>query len=93
MKYFRFKMQARFEHEHRIARLGPEEKMDGIERMKKMKEERKMLHKKLPAPMTESQEREVWENEDDMNKTEFSFESFFRLHDRDQSGKLNREEV
>merc|ERR1719268_73230 len=83
----RFKMQARFEYEHRMKDLSPEEREKEKARLKQLVEERKRMHKKMPAPMSEDQEKDVWEKE------EFSLEKYFRLHDIDGSGKWNRQEV
>ena len=51
------------------------------------------MHKKIPAPISEDQEKDVWEKDDKMDKEEFSLEKYFRLHDIDGSGKWNRQEV
>jgi len=89
----RFKMQARFEYEHRMKDLSPEEREKEKARLKQLVEERKRMHKKMPAPMSEDQEKDVWEKDDKMDKEEFSLEKYFRLHDIDGSGKWNRQEV
>ena len=86
-------MQARFEYEHRMKDLSPEEQEKEKARLKQYIEERKRMHKKIPAPISEDQEKDVWEKDDKMDKEEFSLEKYFRLHDIDGSGKWNRQEV
>ena len=94
MIYFRFRMEARFELEHKLSNMSPEERKREIENfIAQSNDERTKNHMKIAYPMSEAQEKEVWEKEDKMNPTEFTLEKYFTLHDVDGSGKWNKQEV
>merc|ERR1719427_507900 len=52
-----------------------------------------MRHKSIAYPLSETQEKEVWEKEDKMDPSKFSLEKYFKLHDVDASGKWSTQEV
>ena len=52
-----------------------------------------MKHKKIAYPLSETQEKEVWEKEDKMDPSQFTLQKYFKLHDVDASGKWNKQEV
>ena len=73
--------------------MTPEEQKIEKERVAKIMEERKKKHQKLNAPMSENQEKDVWEKDDKMAPEEFSLEKYFKLHDIDGSGSWDKQEV
>jgi len=90
----RFKMEARFKYEHDLENMSPEEqKREGERVVAQMENERKMKHKKIAYPLSETQEKEVWEKEDKMDPSQFTLQKYFKLHDVDASGKWNKQEV
>lgn len=89
----RLKMEARFKFEHKIKDMSPEDQKREKAKLEKINNERKMKHKKVAAPMSETQEKEVWEKDDKMESSDFSLQKYFNLHDVDASGKWNKQEV
>lgn len=89
----RFRMEARFKYEHKLKNMSPEEQKKEKEKLEQIEKERKIKHKEVERPMSETQEKEVWEKEDKMEPDEFSLQKYFKLHDVDASGKWNKQEV
>ena len=73
--------------------MSPEDQKREKAKLEKINNERKMKHKKVAAPMSETQEKEVWEKDDKMESSDFSLQKYFNLHDVDASGKWNKQEV
>ena len=90
---FRYRMDARFRYEHKIKDMSPEEQKKAKAKLENIDKERKLKHKKVAHPMSETQEKEVWETEDKMEADDFSLNKYFKLHDVDASGKWNKQEV
>ena len=91
--HFRLKLEARFKFEHKIKDMSPEDQKREKAKLEKINNERKMKHKKVAAPMSETQEKEVWEKDDNMESVDFSLLKYFNLHDVDASGKWNKQEL
>ena len=72
--------------------MSPEDQKREKAKLEKINNERKMKHKKVAAPMSETQEKEVWEKDDKMESSDFSLQKYFNL-DVDASGKWNKQEV
>jgi len=89
----RYRMDARFRYEHKIKDMSPEEQKKAKAKLENIDKERKLKHKKVAHPMSETQEKEVWETEDKMEADDFSLNKYFKLHDVDASGKWNKQEV
>jgi len=97
----RSRLEARYRFEERIKHLSPEQKemerkraSDAAKERRRLRhEDAKKRHKAAKLPMSEDQEREVWEKEDEMEKKDFDLEHYFRLHDVDKSGRWNRQEI
>merc|ERR1712142_723766 len=89
----RFRMEARFKYEHKVKNMSHEEQKKEKERLAQIETERHEKHKNIARPMSETQEKEVWEEEDKMEPEEFSLEKYFKLHDVDSSGKWSKQEV
>ena len=86
-------MEARFKYEHKLKNMSPEEQKIEKEKLEQIEKERKMKHKDVARPISETQEKEVWEKEDKMEPDDFSLQKYFKLHDVDASGKWNKQEV
>jgi len=97
----RSRLEARYRFEERIKNLVPEQQeverkkaADAAKERRRVRHEAaKKRHKGAKLPMSEDQEREVWEKEDEMESKDFDLEHYFRLHDVDKSGRWNRQEV
>merc|ERR1719397_1234386 len=89
----KFKMAKRFEYEHKLSKMTPEEREDKLAKDKKRHEEQKKRLDSINDPLSEKQVKEVWEEEDRMEKEAYSDEKFFLLHDVDEDGKWDRQEV
>ena len=86
-------MEARFKFEEQLKMLSPEDQEREKAKFKKSINEQKRKHEKVAAPMSETQEKEVWKKEDKMEVEDFSLGKYFKLHDVDSSGKWNKQEV
>lgn len=89
----KFKMSKRFEFEEKLSHMTPEERDAEKEKLKKQREEWKHKMEKLNEPLSKKQVHEVWEEEDHMEKEEYSDDKFFRIHDVNEDGKLDKQEV
>jgi len=93
----RFRMEERFKFEQKIKSLSPEDQKRERENFAKKRidfvYEQKEKHKNVSVPMSDKQEKEVWEKEDKMEPDDFNLEKYFKLHDVDSSGKWNKQEV
>jgi len=97
----RSRLEARYRFEERIKHLSSEQQeverkkaADAAKERRRLRhEDAKKRHKGSKLPMSEDQEREVWEKEDKMESKDFDLEHYFRLHDVDKSGRWNRQEV
>ncbi|KAG7505317.1 hypothetical protein JOB18_029003 [Solea senegalensis] len=82
------------EHERR-------EYLKGLDQEKREKEERRMQelkekhrqHPKVNAPGSVAQLREVWEETDGLDPQEFNPKTFFKLHDTNEDGLLDEQEL
>uniref|UniRef100_A0A8C7Q0L5 Nucleobindin-1 n=1 Tax=Oncorhynchus mykiss TaxID=8022 RepID=A0A8C7Q0L5_ONCMY len=82
------------EHERR-------EYLKGLDQEKREKEEKRMeelkdkhrKHPKVNAPGSVAQLREVWEETDGLDPTEFNPKTFFKLHDANGDGVLDEQEL
>uniref|UniRef100_A0A8C5DPJ6 Nucleobindin-1 n=1 Tax=Gouania willdenowi TaxID=441366 RepID=A0A8C5DPJ6_GOUWI len=82
------------EHERR-------EYLRGLDQEKREKEEKKMQelkekhrqHPKVNAPGSVAQLREVWEETDGLDPQEFNPKTFFKLHDTNEDGVLDEQEL
>uniref|UniRef100_A0A3B5MKH2 Nucleobindin-1 n=1 Tax=Xiphophorus couchianus TaxID=32473 RepID=A0A3B5MKH2_9TELE len=82
------------EHERR-------EYLKGLEQEKREKEEKRLQelkekhrqHPKVNAPGSVAQLREVWEETDGLDPKEFNPKTFFKLHDTNEDGVLDEQEL
>lgn len=82
------------EHERR-------EYLKGLDQEKREKEEKRMQelkekhhqHPKVNAPGSVAQLREVWEETDGLDPKEFNPKTFFKLHDTNEDGVLDEQEL
>ncbi|XP_070704421.1 nucleobindin-1 [Pempheris klunzingeri] len=82
------------EHERR-------EYLKGLDQEKREKEEKRMQelqekhrqHPKVNAPGSVAQLREVWEETDGLDPQEFNPKTFFKLHDTNEDGLLDEQEL
>ncbi|XP_051904689.1 nucleobindin-1 isoform X2 [Hippocampus zosterae] len=82
------------EHERR-------EYLKGLDQEKREKEEQRMQelknkhreHPKVNAPGSVAQLREVWEETDRLDPKEFNPKTFFKLHDTNEDGVLDEQEL
>ncbi|XP_056143709.1 nucleobindin-1 isoform X1 [Lampris incognitus] len=82
------------EHERR-------EYLKGLDQEKREKEEKRMQelkakhrqHPKVNAPGSVAQLREVWEETDGLDPQEFNPKTFFKLHDTNEDGVLDEQEL
>jgi len=90
----RARMEARYRFDEAIKHLTPEQQAEQkTKAAEAAKERRRKRHEGVNLPLSEVQEREVWEKEDKMDPKKFDLESYFRLHDVDRDGKWSRQEV
>nr|XP_020461046.1 nucleobindin-2-like isoform X2 [Monopterus albus] len=82
------------EHERR-------EYLKGLDQEKREREEKRMQeliekhrqHPKINAPGSVAQLREVWEETDGLDPQEFNPKTFFKLHDTNEDGVLDEQEL
>ncbi|XP_037547501.1 nucleobindin-2-like [Nematolebias whitei] len=82
------------EHERR-------EYLKGLDQEKREREEKRLLemkekhrqHPKVNAPGSVAQLREVWEETDGLDPQEFNPKTFFKLHDTNEDGVLDEQEL
>ena len=61
-------MEERWEWEERLERMTPEERKVEEERVENLRKLREQRRKEEEAPLSDNQAKEVWEEEDKMDK-------------------------
>ncbi|XP_008336536.2 nucleobindin-2-like [Cynoglossus semilaevis] len=82
------------EHERREYLKGlDQEKRNKEEKMMQELKEKHRQHPKVNAPGSVAQLREVWEETDGLDPQEFNPKTFFKLHDTNEDGILDENEL
>ncbi|KAM4535523.1 nucleobindin-1 [Fundulus diaphanus] len=82
------------EHERREYLKGlDQEKRDKEEKRLQELKEKHRQHPKVNAPGSVAQLREVWEETDGLDPQEFNPKTFFKLHDTNEDGVLDEQEL
>jgi len=89
----RFRMEERWEWEERLERMTPEERKVEEERVENLRKLREQRRKEEEAPLSDNQAKEVWEEEDKMDKKAYSRQKFFNLKDVNKDGHLDKQEI
>ncbi|XP_011315171.1 nucleobindin-2 isoform X2 [Fopius arisanus] len=87
-----YEMQKKFEEEQKMKVLNEEGKKKYADELQKMKEKHKK-HQPLHEPGSKQQLEEVWEKQDHMEDQDFNPKTFFYMHDLDQNGYWDQNEV
>ncbi|XP_034946858.1 nucleobindin-2 isoform X2 [Chelonus insularis] len=87
-----YEMRKKFEEEQKLKGLTEEERKKYIQELEQMKEKHKK-HEPLHHPGSKQQLEEVWEKQDHMESQEFNPKTFFSLHDVDNNGVWDPDEV
>ncbi|XP_056262790.1 nucleobindin-1 [Pseudoliparis swirei] len=90
-----------FKHYEMLKEHERREYLKGLDQEKREREERRMQelkdkhrqHPKVNAPGSVAQLREVWEETDGLDPQEFNPKTFFKLHDTNEDGVLDEQEL
>ncbi|KAJ0069851.1 hypothetical protein NL108_015402, partial [Boleophthalmus pectinirostris] len=88
----RYEMLKEHERRERLKNMTLEEK-EREERQYQEKREKHSKHPKLNHPGSEDQLKEVWHETDGLDEADFNPKTFFRLHDTNQDGYLDKDEL
>jgi len=92
-EFKRYEMEKKFEKQRYLKSINDTDlRKEAQEEMEK-NEAKHRQHDKLKHPMTKEQLEEVWEEQDHMDKRDFNPKTFFKMHDLDGNGFLDRNEI
>ncbi|XP_044188271.1 nucleobindin-1 isoform X1 [Thunnus albacares] len=91
-EFKRYEMLKEHERREYLKGLDQEKREKEEKRMQELKEKHRQ-HPKVNAPGSVAQLREVWEETDGLDPQEFNPKTFFKLHDTNEDGVLDEQEL
>ncbi|XP_061761602.1 nucleobindin-1 isoform X3 [Nerophis ophidion] len=91
-EFKRYEMLKEHERREYLKSLDQEKREKEEKRMQELKEKHRQ-HPKVNAPGSVAQLREVWEETDGLDPKEFNPKTFFKLHDTNEDGVLDEQEL
>lgn len=91
-EFKRYEMLKEHERREYLKGLDQEKREKEEKRIQEMKEKHRQ-HPKVNAPGSVAQLREVWEETDGLDPQEFNPKTFFKLHDTNEDGVLDEQEL
>uniref|UniRef100_A0A3Q0R302 Nucleobindin-1 n=1 Tax=Amphilophus citrinellus TaxID=61819 RepID=A0A3Q0R302_AMPCI len=91
-EFKRYEMLKEHERREYLKSLDQEKREKEEKRMQELKEKHRQ-HPKVNAPGSVDQLREVWEETDGLDPQEFNPKTFFKLHDTNEDGVLDEQEL
>nr|XP_057904502.1 nucleobindin-1 isoform X2 [Doryrhamphus excisus] len=91
-EFKRYEMLKEHERREYLKGLDQEKREKEEKRMQELKEKHRQ-HPKVNAPGSVAQLREVWEETDGLDPKEFNPKTFFKLHDTNEDGVLDEQEL
>ncbi|XP_033824253.2 nucleobindin-2-like [Periophthalmus magnuspinnatus] len=91
-EFKRYEMMKEHERRERLKNMTSQER-EREEREHREKREKHKKHPKLNHPGSEDQLKEVWHETDGLDEADFNPKTFFRLHDTNQDGYLDEDEL
>ncbi|XP_029945448.1 nucleobindin-1 [Salarias fasciatus] len=91
-EFKRYEMLKEHERREYLKGLDQEKREKEEKRMQELKEKHRQ-HPKVNAPGSVAQLREVWEETDRLDPREFNPKTFFKLHDTNDDGVLDEQEL
>ncbi|XP_024127352.1 nucleobindin-1 [Oryzias melastigma] len=91
-EFKRYEMLKEHERREYLKSLDQEKREREEKRMQELKEKHRQ-HPKVNAPGSVDQLREVWEETDGLDPQEFNPKTFFKLHDTNEDGVLDEQEL
>lgn len=87
-----YEMQKKFNEEQKLKAMNEKEKEQYVKQIQELKEKSKK-HVPLHHPGSKGQLEDVWTEQDDMNSEDFDLKKFFYIHDVDNNGVWDQNEV
>ncbi|XP_069565077.1 nucleobindin-1 isoform X2 [Brachyistius frenatus] len=91
-EFKRYEMLKEHERREYLKGLDQEKREKEEKRLQELKEKHRQ-HPKVNAPGSVAQLREVWEETDGLDPQEFNPKTFFKLHDTNEDGVLDEQEL
>ncbi|XP_077387798.1 nucleobindin-1 isoform X2 [Festucalex cinctus] len=91
-EFKRYEMLKEHERREYLKGLDQEKREKEEQRMQELKDKHRQ-HPKVNAPGSVAQLREVWEETDRLDPKEFNPKTFFKLHDTNEDGVLDEQEL
>lgn len=91
-EFKRYEMLKEHERREYLKGLDQEKREKEEQRLQDLKEKHRQ-HPKVNAPGSVAQLREVWEETDGLDPQEFNPKTFFKLHDTNEDGVLDEQEL
>ncbi|KAG7523018.1 nucleobindin-2 [Solea senegalensis] len=91
-EFKRYEMMKEHERRERLKNMNEEDRKKAEQDHEEMKKKR-AEHPKVNHPGSEDQLKEVWENEDGLDPQDFNPKTFFKLHDTNEDGFLDGNEI
>ncbi|XP_077591245.1 nucleobindin-1 isoform X1 [Stigmatopora nigra] len=91
-EFKRYEMLKEHERREYLKGLDQEKREKEEQRMEELKDKHRQ-HPKVNAPGSVAQLREVWEETDQLDPKEFNPKTFFKLHDTNEDGVLDEQEL
>ncbi|XP_023695616.1 nucleobindin-1-like [Paramormyrops kingsleyae] len=91
-EFKRYEMLKEHERREYLKGLDQEKREEEEKRLEELKEKHRQ-HPKVNAPGSAKQFREVWEETDGLDPQEFNPKTFFKLHDTNEDGVLDEQEL
>ncbi|KAM9394215.1 nucleobindin-1 [Pholidichthys leucotaenia] len=91
-EFKRYEMLKEHERREYLKSLDQEKREQEERRMEELREKHRQ-HPKVNAPGSVAQLREVWEETDGLDPQEFNPKTFFKLHDTNEDGILDEQEL
>ncbi|XP_058502410.1 nucleobindin-2-like isoform X2 [Solea solea] len=91
-EFKRYEMMKEHERRERLKNMNEEDRKKAEQDYEEMKKKR-AEHPKVNHPGSEDQLKEVWENEDGLDPQDFNPKTFFKLHDTNEDGFLDGNEI
>ncbi|XP_031717960.1 nucleobindin-1 isoform X2 [Anarrhichthys ocellatus] len=91
-EFKRYEMLKEHERREYLKGLDQEKREREEKRMQELKDKHRQ-HPKVNAPGSVNQLREVWEETDGLDPQEFNPKTFFKLHDTNEDGVLDEQEL
>ncbi|KAL2724408.1 nucleobindin-2-like [Vespula squamosa] len=86
-----YEMEKKFEQEQKIKAMNEKEKEQYVQHLQELKKKHKNVQ--LHHPGSKQQLEDVWSMQDDMGTEDFDLKKFFYIHDIDDNGVWDQNEV